>query len=333
MPAEEDMKALVTGATGFVGSHLAERLVREGLDVVCLARATSRTRWLEGLDVELRTADLDDADALARAVGDADYVFHCAGLTRGRTQQEYDAVNVEGTRRLVQAILRSGAPVRRFLYVSSLAAVGPDREVDAVDESVDPAPVDFYGRSKLGGEQVVLDQAGRLSVTIVRPPAVYGPRDTNFLPFLRVARKWKFVPLLGGGGKRVSFVHARDLAEGIRLAGLSEAAAGQTYFIGGSTHTTGEFVDALSQAMDLRIRRLNVPAWLARLAGEWGELKWKLTRRPQILSRRKIRDALRDRWTCCWDKATRELGYRPNISLVEGLRETDTWCRDQGWYA
>ena len=327
------MKALVTGATGFVGSHVAERLAREGLHVVCLARATSRTRWLDGLGVEIRTADLGDADALARAVGDADYVFHCAGLTRGRTQQEYDAVNVEGTRRLVQAVLRSGAPARRFLYVSSLAAVGPARDVDAVDETTPPAPADPYGRSKLAAEQVVVEHADQLNVTIIRPPAVYGPRDANFLPFFRLARKWKLAPLIGGGGKRVSFVYARDLAEGICLAGLSEAAIAQTYFLAGCTHTTGEFVGALSQATGLRIRRMSVPAWLARLAGEWGELKWKLTGRPQIVSRRKIRDALQDRWTCRWDKAARELGYRPAVSLADGLRETDAWYQEQGWYA
>lgn len=327
------MKALVTGATGFVGSYVAERLVREGLQVVCLARATSNARWLEKLDVELRTADLDDAGALARSVGDAEIVFHCAGLTRGRTQQEYDAVNVKGTRRLLEAVLQAGTPVKRFLYVSSLAAVGPARDVDAVDETTPPSPIDHYGRSKLAGERVVLDCAGRLPITIVRPPAVYGPRDANFLPLFRLARKWKLAPLIGGGGKRVSFVHAHDLAEGICLAGLGETAIDQTYFIAGCTHTTGEFVDALSQAMDLRIRRLSVPAWLARLAGEWGELKWKLTGRTQIVSRRKVRDALQDRWTCRWDKAARELNYRPGVSLVDGLRETDQWYREQGWYA
>jgi len=122
-----------------------------------------------------------------------------------------------------------------------------------------------------------------------------------------------------------------DLVEGIWRAATAEAAAGQTYFVGGGTHTMGEFVDALAAALGVRLRRLRVPALAARLLGELGELKWSLTGKPQIVCRRKMRDALQERWTCSWAKAERELGYRPRVGLEQGLRETAEWYAAQGW--
>ncbi len=183
------MKAIVTGANGFVGSHLVERLLREGLEVVCLVRPTSDRKWIEGLSAQVRAEDPGDVEALARAVAGADFVFHVAGLTRGLTDEEYLAVNAEGTRRIIEAVARSGAAIRRFVYVSSLAAVGPNPTDRPLDETSEPRPQDSYGRSKLAGERIVLEAGGRMPVTIIRPPAVYGPRDSNFLPLFRMARQ------------------------------------------------------------------------------------------------------------------------------------------------
>jgi nucleoside-diphosphate-sugar epimerase len=325
------VKALVTGATGFVGSHLVERLVGEGLDVICLVRRTSSLAWLDGLSVERRVAALEEPDALADAVRDADYVFHVAGLTRARSAEAYLAVNAEGTRRLLEAIARSGGRPRRFVYVSSLAAAGPCASPTPLDETAEPRPLDGYGASKLAAERIVLAEAERLPVTIVRPPAVYGPRDKNFLPLFRTAQRFRVAPVIGSAAKQVSLVHAADLAACIWLAASAEVAEGQTYFVGSGTHTFGEVIDSLAAALGLRVRRLPVPAFLARLAGELGELKWTLTGKPQIISRRKVRDMLQERWTCSWAKAERELGYRPRIELADGMRETARWYASQGW--
>ncbi len=324
-------KALVTGATGFVGSHLVERLLREGLEVACLVRRTSSLTWLEGLPVETRVAALEDPDALADAVGGADYVFHVAGLTRARTVAGYLAVNAEGTRRLLDAIERAGLRPRRFVYVSSLAAVGPNPGPEPLDETAEPHPIGGYGSSKLAAERIVLQAAQRLPVTIVRPPAVYGPRDKNFLPLFRTAQRLRLAPMIGGPAKELSFVHARDPATGMWLAARAEAAEGRTYFVASGTHTFREVIDALEAAVGRRLRRVRVPAVLARLLGELGELKWTLTGKPQIICRRKVRDMLQERWTCSCAKAERELGYRPSVGLVEGMRETAVWYARQGW--
>ncbi|MFW6108368.1 MAG: NAD-dependent epimerase/dehydratase family protein [bacterium] len=323
------MRALVTGATGFVGSHLAERLVAEGAEVVCTVRPTSRLRWLEGLDVETRLAPLADRKALAAAAADADVVFHAAGLTRARTEATYLEANADATRRLLEATAEAGRGAR-FVYVSSLSAVGPNPSPEPMDETTEPHPLPGYGASKRAAERIVAGQDA-LPWTLVRPPSVYGPRDPNFVTLFRTAQRWGLCPILGSAEKALSIVHAADLADGLWRAGTADAAAGQTYFLGSGTHTWGEFADALGAALGRRVRKLTVPGLVARLIGELGELKWTLTGRPQIVCRRKVRDALQDRWTCSWAKAERDLGYRPRVSLEEGLRETARWYADQGW--
>ena len=324
------MKAIVTGANGFVGSHLVERLVKEGLQVVCLVRPTSDRTWIRDRPVEIRAEGLDRVEGLAHAMAGADYVFHVAGLTRGRTAEEYMAANAETTWRVVEAARRCGPAIRRFVYVSSLAAVGPNPSASPLDETAATQPLDPYGRSKLAGEQIVMAAGDRMPVTIVRPPGVYGPRDTSFLPLFRMARRLGIVSAIRGGAQQVTLVHAEDLAKGLWLA-ASCPAAGQTYFIGSGTHTMTELAAAMSSAMGRRLRLVHVPRLVAILAGEIGQLKWALTGRPQILSRRKVRDLLQERWTCSWAKARRELGYEPAVGLVEGLRQTAEWYVRQGW--
>ena len=325
------MKALVTGATGFVGSHLAARLVREGVETVCLVRRTSSLKWLKGLKVETRVAPLEDPEALAEAARGVELVFHVAGLTRARTVGTYMAANAEGTRRLVEAVSGACEGLKRFVYVSSLAAVGPSRTAEPLDETAEPHPTSGYGASKLAAERIIAEQGERLPWAVVRPPSVYGPRDANFVTLFRTAQRRGICPIIGGAAKKLSFVHVTDLVEGIWLAATRDEAVGSTYFIGSGTHTWGEFADALAAALGRRVRKLGVPGFVARLIGELGELRWTLTGKPQIVCRRKVKDALEPGWTCSWAKAERELGYRPAVALDQGLRETAEWYARKGW--
>jgi nucleoside-diphosphate-sugar epimerase len=325
------LRALVTGATGFVGGHLVERLLDAGMAVTCLVRETSDTSALAGLDVELRTAALDDASSLGRAVGGFDYVFHSAGLTRARTREPYFAVNAEGTARLADAVLAAGELPRRFVYVSSLAAAGPAPSAEPLTEDDEPRPRDHYGASKLAGEREALARADRMPVTIVRPPAVYGPRDTNFLPLFRSAMKLGRVPIVGRPSKQLAMVYVTDLAEGILRAAEAPQAAGRTYYVASGVHTMAEIVDAVCGALDMPSRRLRLPTLAALIAGEIGQLKWALTGKAQIVSRRKVRDMLQPFWICSWDRAREELGYREAVTLPEGMNQTVEWYFDQGW--
>ena len=172
------MKAYVTGGTGFIGSHLVERLVDQGYHVTCLIRKTSNLRWLNQLldsqssQVHIVTGDLHDTDILARHVRDVDLVFHLAGLTKAPDAATYDRVNAEGTKHLIEACLSAQTNLGRFVYCSSLAAVGPSSNTTPNTEDVTPQPLTDYGSSKLKGEIVVREYADRLPITIIRPPAV-----------------------------------------------------------------------------------------------------------------------------------------------------------------
>lgn len=325
------MRALVTGGTGFIGSHLVERLLAGGLKVVCLVRPTSDTRWIGHLRVELRVGSLAEPQALRAAMAGVEYVFHVAGVTRARTRRQYMAANAEGTRRLVDAAIGPGTAVRRLVYVSSLAAVGPTPGTTPLDETAEPHPIDAYGASKLAGERAVLAAADRVPVTIVRPPGVYGPRDRNFLPLFRQARRFRLAPVVGSPRNEATLAHVSDLAEGIYLAARAPVAAGRTYFIASGVHSFADMLDALAFGLGLRLRRVRVPGPLAVLAGELGELKWLLTGRSQILCRRKVRDLLQPRWTCSWQRARDELGYRPRVALPDGMRQTAEWYTRHGW--
>jgi nucleoside-diphosphate-sugar epimerase len=319
------VRAFVTGATGFVGSFLVERLIAEKAEVSCIVRGSGRKTWIDGLPVERIAGSLEDAGVLREALAGVDTVFHVAGVTRARSEAEYFAVNAGGTRRLAEA---AGASLKRFVYVSSLAAVGPTRGDRPVDEETEPRPLRGYGASKLAGERVL---AGRVPLTIVRPPAVYGPRDTNFLPMFGSAQSIGIFPLMGGPNHETSLIHIEDLIDGIWRAATTESALGRTYFLSGGSHRTGEIADALGPALGVKLRKVRIPGLVARMIGEMGELKWSLTGKPQIVSRRKIHDILQPRWTCSIARARRELGFEPKVDLLRGMRETADAYAAEGW--
>jgi nucleoside-diphosphate-sugar epimerase len=324
------MKAVVTGASGFVGGHLVRRLVSEGLDVRCLVRPRSYVSGLCSPGVETRTVNFEDPACLSPAMEGAGVVFHVAGLTRARTTAQYMRANVNVTRNLLWAAQRSSHRLERFVYVSSLAAAGPNPTPIPLDEDSPARPLPGYGSSKLAAERVVLRAGDRVPVSIVRPPAVYGPGDSNFLPMFCCAYRYGIAPIVGSPSKQLSLVHVADLAHGILLAGTHPRAQGRVYFIDGGIHTLDEFISAMEGAIGTRISRLRLPAFLARFIGEVGEIKWTVTGKPQIVCRRKVEDMLQDRWTCTSARAEREIGYRPAVDLVQGVRETAQWYAGQG---
>ena len=241
--------ALVTGASGFVGSHIVDELLRRGARVRCLLRGTSSRRWLEGKPVEYAEGDVRHAEGLDAAVAGADWIVHAAGLTNARDAAEFHRANVSGTELILDAALRARPAPRRFLYISSQAAAGPSRDGAPVTEDLTPRPVSAYGNSKLGGETVVMRAAGRLPVTAIRPPTVYGPREKALLKYFR-AVKHHVRPYLGGA-RSFSVVYAEDHARAVWAALTQEAAVGQIYFVGGPDVTSYEEMgDAIARAQN-----------------------------------------------------------------------------------
>ena len=329
--------AFVTGATGFVGSHLAEALVARGVqEVRCLVR--SSPKWLQpaldaGLPITLVRGDLFSTDAIREALQGADAVYHVAGMTRASAQAELDRANVEGTEALLESVRASCPQAREIVVTSSLEAMGPNRvrpDGSAVPatESDTPHPVSMYGRSKARMEAVVRDQFGDLDATIVRPPAVYGPREADIFEMIRGASRGLF-PIVGDGrAERLSLVHVRDV-----VAGMVGAASvrGETFFVGSERgYSWTEVGDAMRSSLGRPVLTLPVPRGAMGAAGAVSEFVGRLRGALPPLTRDKA-EAARHAWVCSVEKAQDRFGYAQTVSLADGMAETVAWYRDAGW--
>ena len=329
-PAPDAPLAVVTGASGFVGSHIVDQLLGRGARVRCIVRRTSSRRWLEGKPVEIVVTPLEDSAALATAVAGATWIVHAAGLTSARNAAEFHEANVGGTEQMLRAALSVGSPLRRFLLISSLAAAGPSRDGMPVTEAHPPRPVSAYGESKLRAEELVLQIRHRLSVCSIRPPAVYGPRDeATFKIFAAVKRHVQ--PVLHRGGK-FSIVHAEDLARACCLALEDDRASGEVFFVSEPEVTDYDRMgNAAKLALGTWAVRFEPPAWLLALGALGGEAIGAMTNRPPLLSRQKLREIQAGDWICSSAKIRSHLGWAPEMPLAAGFRQTAAWYREAGW--
>ena len=321
------MKVLVSGANGFVGSHVAERLAAQGVELRLMLRRSSDVRYLEGLDYERVNVDLRDPASLVEACEGVDAVVHLAVQTLAPTESQYQQINALGTANLVHAARSAG--VRRFVYISSLAAQGPnpDRETLMPDP---PAPVSAYGRSKLAGEHAVLAARPDIEVAIVRLSAVYGQRDKALLPMYRMG-KLGFIPVYGDGENLLSWLHVYDAAEAIVSTTLGQTPSGAIYTVSdGGFYTWKELVASFGRAWGRTPRIIYGPPVLFRIAGSAGGLVQMLTRKGLSLQTDQIRH-MQARYFICDNAAiTRDLGWTPKIDLDAGFAQTIAWCREQG---
>ena len=317
------MPIAITGATGFVGSHLLARLA--GAEVSCLARTPSAALARSGCRVV--PGAIDDLAALDALVAGADVVFHVAGLIAARSEAAFLAVNRDGTAAVAQACRRAG--VARLVYVSSLAVTGPSEPGRPVDEKTAPRPVTPYGRSKRAGEEAV--RASGVVFTIVRPPIVYGPRDRQILRLFRMARRG-LVPLLGDGSQELSLVHAADLSAAMVAAAASPAAAGRTYHAAHPEVVTQRaLLEEIGRAVDSRPRLVPFSRSAFRAVLAVSGVVARVTGRPTVLHPSKAPELMAPAWSCTADALARDAGWSAQIPLARGLRETADWYADEGW--
>lgn len=319
----------VTGGSGFVGSHLVEALEARGYDEVrCLVR--QRLGWLEKIPHSPVSADLSDPDALAEAMTGCGMVFHVAGRTRAQSWAEFESANIQGTVNLLEAARRLNDPPR-VQIVSSLAAVG--QSADSVASETTPLrPVSQYGRSKAEMETAIKPFFEQIDIHVVRPPAVYGPRDTDIFTVLQGAAKGVFPVVGGSSGPALTLVHVRDLVRGMIDAAEAPGTRGQTYFIGADpAHSWAEVRDAAAAALGRRVFTLRIPAGLIVPVGTVVEKVGGVFGQYPPLNREKaieIRDAC---IMCTSEAAERDFGYTARIPLADGFREAVQWYRERGW--
>ena len=328
---EQPIKAVITGGTGFVGSHVVEEFLRNGMKVTCLLRLGRKdTSWLSGLPVEIAYASLTDSASLAPIVADADYVVHVAGTTKAVKNSDYRVGNVETTRALLQALDGSRA-LRKFCLVSSLTAAGPSPGPQPIDETVPPHPLTPYGISKRAAEDLCLAVAEKMPIVIVRPPAVFGPRDRDILHLFRSASFGVF-PFTGPRDKELSLIHARDLAAALFQTTVHPETAGKTYFAANEQpYLMRDVVQNIGALMGKRVLTIPVPRWTAFGLSALSQLALRPFGKPAVLSFGKVIDLYEPRWTCDPGRMYREVGFRSQIPLKEGLRDTIEWYREHHW--
>ena len=325
------MKVLVTGASGFVGSHIADRLIASGHEVRALVRETSSRQWLQDKPIEIAHGRLLDPESLKSAVENVDAVVHVAGVTASKTKQGFFEGNQLATRSLLEAVRRYNPELYRFIQCSSQTATGPSLDGQPVTELTPPHPITAYGKSKRAAEEECERARQDFPVTILRLPAVYGPRDMAILTFFQTVDKG-LKPLIGMKEKRVSLVHAADVAEGVRLALERDEAQNETYFIGGEKqHSWREVSDLTAEILKKKGLTVKLPHSIVYTLAGISEFFSMFRTKPSVLNWEKGRDMVQAHWTCSVEKAMRELGYRQQVSLEDGIRDTVEWYRAQGW--
>jgi nucleoside-diphosphate-sugar epimerase len=324
-------RALVTGANGFVGSHLVEGLLDKGYQVKCLVRKTSNLKWLSGLDVEYVYGDISQKDSLKEAVRNVDFVFHSAGLTKAKTREDYFVANAEGTKNLIETCIAENPKLNRFIYIGSQAAVGPGIDMRPTDETTSCRPVTYYGESKLEGEKIALNYVSQLPITIIRPPAVYGPRDTEVLGFFKVVNSG-FRISFGIGECYISLVYVKDLVDGIILAAESPRAVGHTYFIADDrVYSWREAFYIIAGALNKKTIPARIPKSLVFFLAFLAEKFCLLLGKTPAFNTQKAKEITQLYWGLDISRAKTELGFFTKFPLDKGAVETVKWYREKGW--
>ena len=321
------MNALVTGGTGLVGGHLIDALLRRGDTVTALVRTPLKAAALAERGIKLVAGSLEDPGSLGAAARGQDVIYHVAGLIAAPDEAGFLAVNRDGTARLVAAATEASAA--RLVLVSSLAAAGPSSRGGRLLGEETPRPVTAYGRSKLAGEAVV--RSGRLPWTIVRPPPVYGPRDTEMLRVFRAARLG-VAPVFGDGHQELSLVYGPDLGEALAAAGHSDQAIGRIFY---ACHpeviTSAALVREVASALGRRVRLVRLPRWLATGALGLATATARLAGHVTILTPDKANELFAPAWTCDPAPFEAATGWRAAHDFAAGARATAEWYRAAGW--
>lgn len=330
--SSSSMRVLVTGGSGFLGSHVAEQLSRAGHTVVALVRKSSNRKFLSTLDrVELAEGAVEDRAAVDRAMRDVDAVVHSAGLVKARTEEEFFACNTQGTVNLLEAAIEHAPRLKRFVHVSSLEACGPS--LDGAPVAVDQEqPVTTYGRSKLAAEKEVVSRRDRLPVVVLRPAAIYGPRDVEILEAFRAARRRQY-PVIGDGAMLGCYTYGPDCARACVLAIDADIPSGSIYFVddGEPLSMARAMGQLLHEALDTSpLVRFGIPFPLLRLASVGVEAYGKARGKAVMLTREKV-GMLKHHWVCESDKTRKDLGWSPEVSFSEGARRTAQWYQENGW--
>jgi nucleoside-diphosphate-sugar epimerase len=328
---ESKQIAVVTGSNGFVGSHLVDLLLEKNFSVRCIVRESSNLKWLEGKDIEIFKCGLFDKAGLAIAIKDADYIYHVAGVVKSKTRNGYFTGNVETTRNLLDVALEQNNNVKRFVVVSSQTVTGPSLNGNPVNEKTECIPLTTYGKSKYEEEKLALGYKDKLPITICRAPAVYGQRDTEiFIYFQNFARG--ITTKIGFDKKILSLIHVNDLVEGFYKAAISDKSIGEVYFISSEKFYTWDEINTItSTVLNKKVIKILVPHFLLYTIAAIAQFFSIFSSKAATLNLEKAKDLVQHAWICDTSKAMRDLEYRQNISIEDGVKRTCEWYKEMKW--
>ncbi len=328
---ENNKIAVVTGGTGFVGSHLVDLLLTEGFRVRCIVRKSSDLKWLQNKDVEIFDSGLFDKEKLKLVIKGTDYLFHVAGVVRSKNKEGFYKGNVETTKNLLEVTAEVNPDIKKIVIVSSLTACGPSLDGKPCTEETEPHPITTYGRSKLAEEKLAQSFMDKLPITICRAPAIYGERETDIYAMFKGFQKG-IMTLVGFNTKKLSLIHGRDFVYGLYLAAISENTAGEIYFISSEEIYDWNIIsDEMEKAIGKKALRIRIPHFVIYAIGGISHFFNFFLSKPATFNLEKAKDFVQDNWTCDTSKAKKDFGYSQRISLSEGMKSTVEWYREHKW--
>lgn len=341
MNSEQNMKILITGASGFIGSFIVEEALRRGFDTWAAMRRSSKKDFLTDPRTHFIELDLSSEERLKEQLRGHrfDYVVHAAGVTKCLDPQDFYRINTEGTKNLVRALIALQIPLKRFVYVSSLSIFGAIREkqpYEEIRETDTPQPNTHYGRSKLQAEQwldnLSSSQEGvAFPYVVLRPTGVYGPRERDyFLMAQSIKQHTDFA--VGYRRQDITFVYVQDVVQAVFLA-CERGVTGRKYFLSdGQVYQSSTFSDLIRRELgNPWWIRVKAPIWVLRIITFFGDKMGHLTGKITALNNDKYHILRQRNWRCDIQPAIDELGYRPQYTLEQGVPITIKWYRDNGW--
>jgi nucleoside-diphosphate-sugar epimerase len=327
-------KVLITGASGFIGYHLVKAAQKAGLEVHVAVRPSSNTSRLKDLNPLILPIDFSDQVALDHLIEHAgyQYIIHAAGATKAKTKAEYNLINATYTLNLANAALKAYIPIKRFVFLSSLAALGPIEygEVASITENTPPAPVTLYGKSKLLAEQQ-LAELKDLPLTIIRPTAVYGPGERDLFILFQTLSKG-IDTYIGNKPQLLSFVYVKDLVSATIKGMLAPASGHKAYNISdGKAYNRYALADEFKNHFPRKMIRFHLPYPVVSAIAGLLDVIYKFSDRTPVLNKEKLNELTAPNWNCSIEKAQKEILYSPKYDLGNGLFETLKWYKENKW--
>ncbi len=324
-------KILVTGAAGFIGSHLVRELLRRGNRVVCLARPDENTSRIQGLDCRVVYGDLLEKTSLVEAVRGAEYIFHLAALLGGVTPDALFRVNFEGTKNLIDVCREQGVVLERFLFASSATVMGPSGKNDLLNEEMPCRPVSAYGRSKQAAEEFLASVRNYLPYTIIRLPVVYGPgSDGGLYIFFKLLSKGLQVNV---GKLEATVCFVWDVVRGMIDAAENPSAQGEIYILGEEkAYQLKQIYQTIASILGKHPVKLPLPYFVLHLLTFFIEIVSRLTKSIPVLTREELTVYLKYRyWKYDTRKARQDFGFQSRYPFEQGAKITIDWYRQQGY--